>query len=911
MLEWALYYARNGVPVFPLREIFWLPDGTPSCTCKKTENNPVNFGTNCKAIGKHPEFVKGVFEHGHNDATTDEAKIRLAWGRFPNAGIGRGTKGEIILDLDGPAGMEALARFQAEDGPYPETLRARSGRLAGGEHVIFKTPPIPGAELISTKSPAPGMDIRANGMSFVVQHPSLHKSGRRYEWINPGTPIADAPPALVARLVALLSPSTGNGEPYQRPVGEGVFKAGSVLASMARLSPRTRRATLDFEAALAAIDPLSTRSMKGRESIDRALWRDMVWSMRAHERDWGDGYALQRCMEWSQQFASWDEAAFFKQYWDFYRVGGPELGKQRIYDLADQLAPGWRERAWAAQGVVRSNNPQAEASRPPIGEGASAGASLPPQGPPPQFPPMPPSSPTPPAQPMIRRPRPVIRIKGGELHNEVYQAEVFVKQAGEPLFARGQMLVRPISEAGANSHGELILSPALVTMTPVHLRDSLTRCIDWQKFDGTLKDWKPVNAPEDVAKVMLSRAGSWTYDVLRGVISTPTLRRDGSLLDRPGYDPTTKMYLQQPVALPWFDPNPTREVALVALKDLRALLSECAFVGEDSEAVALSVLITPGVRSSMETAPLHLANAPKAGTGKSFIFDIAAMIWLGGKCPAVAASADEAETDKRLVASVMRGLPVINLDNVSGELSSDFLCQAVSQSQMQIRPLGSSLDSIVSNTATLFASGNNVVLRGDIVRRTLVCQLDARMADPENRVFKGRPLDAVKANRGHYVACALTIVKAYIAAGRPAQGGRALNGFEDWSSLVRDALMWLGCADAVATMAETKEADPDRELLEAMIVGMREAFPDERPVYRSVSRIVEARLATSGEILREVLAEWTHGGEINTKRLGKWFRRFKEQVVEITDETGAKRGFKIQGKKNNHTKNMDWSVIPI
>jgi hypothetical protein len=376
-LDWALHYARNGVPVFPLHEIFWLPDGTPCCTCS---GKPECTGER-KAIGKHPRWIKGLFEHGHNSATTDEARIRAAWGMFPNAGIGRGTAGEIVLDLDGPAGMEALARFQAEDGPYPETLRARSGRLAGGEHVFYKTPNIPGAELISTKSPAPGMDIRANGRSFVVQAPSLHKSGRRYEWINPGTPIADAPPALVARLVALLTPSTSNGEPYQRPVDAGAFRPGSVLSSMARLSPRTGRATLDFEAALAAIDPLSTRSMKGRESIDRALWRDMVWSMRAHERDWRDGYALERCMEWSRQFASWDEAAFFKQYWDFYRVGGPELGKQRLYDLADQLAPGWRERAWAAQGVgVQASAPstpgigQAEASRPPIGEGASAGA---------------------------------------------------------------------------------------------------------------------------------------------------------------------------------------------------------------------------------------------------------------------------------------------------------------------------------------------------------------------------------------------------------------------------------------------------------------------------------------------------------------------------------------------------------
>jgi hypothetical protein len=297
--------------------------------------------------------------------------------------------------------MTAFARFQEEDGPYPETLRARSGRLAGGEHVIYKTPAIPGAERISTASPAPGVDVRANGRSFVVQHPSMHKSGRRYEWINPETPIAEAPPALVARLVALLSPTSGNGEPYTRPLGESVFVKGSLLSSMARLSPRTGRATLDFEAALAAIDPDSARSMTGRASIDRALWRDMVWSMRAHERDWGDGYALKRCMEWSQQFASWDEAAFFKQYWDFYRTGGPELGKQRLYDIADQLAPGWRERAWAAQGVgVRvvlpqaAGAPQAEASRPPIGEGAGSGA-VPPGSPPPPTPPVLPGLPQP------------------------------------------------------------------------------------------------------------------------------------------------------------------------------------------------------------------------------------------------------------------------------------------------------------------------------------------------------------------------------------------------------------------------------------------------------------------------------------------------------------------------------------
>lgn len=56
--------------------------------------------------------------------------------------------------------------------------------------------------------------------------------------------------------------------------------------------------------------------------------------------------------------------------------------------------------------------------------------------------------------------------------------------------------------------------------------------------------------PREVLAAVL--AGKTWPDVppLRGVIGAPVLRRDGTLLQRPGYDPATGLYLAAKVALP-------------------------------------------------------------------------------------------------------------------------------------------------------------------------------------------------------------------------------------------------------------------------------------------------------------------------------------------------------------------------
>jgi putative DNA primase/helicase len=110
---------------------------------------------------------------------------------------------------------------------------------------------------------------------------------------------------------------------------------------------------------------------------------------------------------------------------------------------------------------------------------------------------------------------------------------------------------------------------------------------------------------------------------------------------------------------------------------LDVLLDEFPFVNAASRSVALSALMTPVVRGAMRVVPFHAADAPEAGSGKSYLFDIASAISTGEIAPAIAAGRNEEETEKRIVAELMTGQPIISTDNLNGELGGDLICQAI------------------------------------------------------------------------------------------------------------------------------------------------------------------------------------------------------------------------------------------
>lgn len=512
--------------------------------------------------------------------------------------------------------------------------------------------------------------------------------------------------------------------------------------------------------------------------------------------------------------------------------------------------------------------------------------------------------------------RPAIKLEPGGLHEAATFGEQFLKLAGVPIFQRGNALVRPILAEVRASGDHRTKVAQLHPVDAAWLRDKLTARIAFFRFDRRRDDYVPCNAPLDVANTILARVGEWKVPVVTGVISAPTMRPDGSLLTQQGYDAATGLYLAGSPALPAMPDEPTRGDALQALDRLTALLDEFPIIGAASQAVAVSALLTPIARGAFPAAPMHCVSAPAPGSGKSFFIDVVAAIATGQRCPVLAPGRNEEETEKRLGAAMLSGQPLVSIDNVNGLLGGTLLCQAVERPVIEIRRLGESTNVRVETTGTsFFSTGNNLTLTGDLTRRALLMQLDPVLENPELREFTGNPFDQVLADRGRYVGAALTIVRAYIVAGRP-DPAKPLASFEGWSNIVRSALLWCGLADPVETMTVARSADPQLAALGELLCAWADALGLGPENARTADDVLQAagrrRPASDGSATPDGDSEWDAPAlrkavlpiaasrqGLSARTLGRFFTRHKGRIVG---------GFRICGEPDGHGHPIRWHV---
>ena len=238
MLEYALELAGMGLPVHPLH----TPVGGGRCSCGRKS---------CGSVGKHPRTMSGV-----KDASTDPGQIKKWWSMWPDANIGFATGGSsriVVLDVDcnhaaGKYGDESLNALEERHGPLPDTWLCLTG--GGGLHYYFF---YDGDGVKNDVEFLPGLDVRTTG-GYVVAPPSLHASGRRYEWEGAhepwDTPIAPLPDWLRDIIIRGKEGSTGHGERLEIP---DTVAEGGRNRTMFRLAASLRARGLTEPAILAAI----------------------------------------------------------------------------------------------------------------------------------------------------------------------------------------------------------------------------------------------------------------------------------------------------------------------------------------------------------------------------------------------------------------------------------------------------------------------------------------------------------------------------------------------------------------------------------------------------------------------------------------------------------------------------------
>ena len=510
--------------------------------------------------------------------------------------------------------------------------------------------------------------------------------------------------------------------------------------------------------------------------------------------------------------------------------------------------------------------------------------------------------------------RAAIELKTGELHKQAAAAEQLLAVTGRVYRQGNERLVYCGYEQADTSRGR---KTAVARVRPYDVAwlmcelSEVARCVKWKVNDAQrTAEQVVVEVPGQLVKAVLSRA-STQFAELVGVIETPTLRPDGTVLSEPGYDPTTGLMLFDPPPMPAIAERPTRNDAEAALRLLDGLLVEFPFVDATSRSVALSTLVTPVVRAGMEFAPLHAVVAPEAGTGKSFLINLASAIATGRPCPVLGAATgnrddqlDKAELDKKLTGALLAGQALIFIDNVSGSLGSSLLCQMLTQNRVQVRIFGdNSRNPEVRNTATVFTNGNNMEVEGDLVRRTIRCELDAGMENPWTRKFEGDPFKTIIADRGRFVAAALTVVRAHLVAGAPgAEQVLAFAGFEDWSRLVRGALVWLGRADPVASQEALQATDPKATALDELMEAWAEGLSGKKVPsgWRTVKELTDRNQMDAFDKALRAVTRARETEPLNPVKVGMLFRKHANRV---------RNGMRIASELDGHNKVMRWQLF--
>lgn len=497
--------------------------------------------------------------------------------------------------------------------------------------------------------------------------------------------------------------------------------------------------------------------------------------------------------------------------------------------------------------------------------------------------------------------RPQIKLHASRLPQNLDEAEHALLQGDAPVYQMKGSLVQIVrldqQEIGADGGGIRRDPGALVIrlIRPQRMVELMLTVADFYRYNERKGAWV-ASAPTPGFASSLEGRGEWRLRVLKGIIEAPTLRPDGSILSEPGYDIATQVYLDTGgVAFPDIPDSPSREDAVVALNLLKDVIKDFPFVPDEggsvgdpsaSRSVALSAMLTGVCRKALRTAPAHAIDATSMATGKTLLCDVIAMIATGRSAAAISQGQTREEFNKRLFSVLLQGDPVVVIDNIDQEVSSDEFCSVLTAPEWQNRVLGESETRTVPTNVLFLPNGNNIRFKGDMITRVIACRMDAGIEDPGSRRFDRDLRVYVPENRPRLVAAALTVLRAFIVAGRPGlEEVTPFARFEDWSNLVRGALVWLGEPDPLTTREAIVAIDPERENLAALLRAWEKVIGFDRWV--TAKEVIDAarggfdRTAEDGKAdLAEALDAISPHHDITPISLGKYLVQFDGRIVD-------------------------------
>jgi hypothetical protein len=474
---------------------------------------------------------------------------------------------------------------------------------------------------------------------------------------------------------------------------------------------------------------------------------------------------------------------------------------------------------------------------------------------------------TEPPVPKSQQDLPWINVASRQLRDKTADCLKALRTANNPpeLFVRSGEIVRVTKD----EEGRQGISPVDDDV----LRNHLTQAANFHRPDlRKVGAWIQTSPPADTVSAILALAPvEWGFPALKAVLESPALRRDGTILDAPGYDPDTRLYYAPSPGLVVRVPEaPTAEDLRLAVEWINELIGEFPFVDRASKANKIAGMLTPVCRPAIDgSTPLQLLDATAPGSGKTLLSEVDSIVTTGRPGSLFSAPKDAAEWEKQLTTVLWRGSPVVVMDNVSGRLESEHLCRALTGQIYSARIMRTQEQVDLPVCCSWVATGNNIQVDSDMARRCYWVRLNAKRTNPEQRSdFKHPELKTwALENRSQLLGALLTMARAWFVAGKPAPKMQPVASYESWSFIIGGILQYAG-VDGFLENAEEflAQANPEEMQWENFLLTLHDVFYNSpflvsdvekkllEKTWNTTTHVME--LTRNASLLRDSLPDW-------------------------------------------------------
>ena len=328
---------------------------------------------------------------------------------------------------------------------------------------------------------------------------------------------------------------------------------------------------------------------------------------------------------------------------------------------------------------------------------------------------------------------------------------------------------------------------------------------------------------------------------VKGRSSIPLIDVDGRVIDVPGLDAATGIYLDieaDPEPIP---DTPSRMQTVEAIRRAWRPLSLYRWESLHDKAAVFATELTVPLRPTIDGAPGLFVDAAQQASGKSSACGAILMLIQGHKSGVKSWTSDgDIEIEKYLLSLAKAGAPAVAWDNVLGVFDSASIATAIVEGRVSARQLGATQALSPAFRAMWLASGNQASLGRDCGTRFLQARI-ASDGQPHQRSFPWEPSEAALGDRHGIVRAILTIHRAWHSAGCPRTDGTNTR-FSAWGRTIRQMVLWLESSGMAAEagigslgdpgdsiLHRESASDPDTESSTALLSALHRRFGNAQP----------------------------------------------------------------------------------